>query len=160
MKKTNLLALPAIALIVFASCNAHAESESKTKPGETPVAVATPVADLATLENTHWRLIDLCGKPMPADAGVTLSFLPESQITGRAAVNRYSGGFRVVDGVLKSGPFITTRMAGPPEAMEREQAYLAAIGAAKSVAKTAAGELVVTVEGKEHPLRFAAAEQR
>lgn len=159
MKKSNLLLLPAIALITFAASDLHAESESKPTSGEAPVVAATPVADLATLENTHWRLIDLCGKAMPADAGVTLSFLPESRITGRAAVNRYSGEFRVVDGALKAGPFITTRMAGPPEAMEREQAYLAALGAAKGVAKSAAGELVITIEGKEHPLRFAAVEQ-
>lgn len=156
MKKSSLLLLPAIALIAFAAGELHADDESKPTA---PEAKATPVADLASLENTHWRLINLCGKAMAADAGVTLSFLPEGRIGGRAAVNRYSGEFRLVDGALKAGPFMTTRMAGPPEAMEREQAYLAALGAAKGVAKSAAGELVITVEGNEHPLRFAAAEE-
>jgi heat shock protein HslJ len=49
-----------------------------------------------------------------------------------------------------------TRMAGPPEAMEREAKYLAALEAAKSVARSASGELLITVADKELPLRFVA----
>jgi heat shock protein HslJ len=156
MKKTFCAMLATLALISHASSERPADAPTGSDPKPATEAKATPVADLAKLENTHWRLVDLCGQAQPAEAAITLSFLKEGRIGGRAAVNRYSGGFQIVDGQLKSGPFIMTRMAGPPEAMEREAKYLAALEAAKSVARSASGELLITVADKELPLRFVA----
>jgi len=133
-----------------------AAEESPTVTEESSAAAETPVTDLAPLVDSEWRLINLCGDAMPEGAGVSLSFSKDGAIAGRASVNRYNGAFRFEDGELIAGPFMVTRMAGPPEAMEREHAYLVAIEAAKGVAKSADGELLIHVEGKELPLRFVA----
>ena len=42
-------------------------------------------------------------------------------------MNRLTGTFALNEGELRFGPLATTRMAGPEEAMEREQAFLAAL---------------------------------
>ena len=56
---------------------------------------------------------------------VTLGF-QEGRAGGRAPVNRYFGMCREdPGGALELGPFGMTMMAGPPEAMAAETAYLA-----------------------------------
>ena len=156
MMKISILPKPAwlVLIAVFAvfSCNAPEEVEEQTIQDVMPQEVL--VTDFASLAGSEWKLADLCGEAVAEDAGMTLSFLEEGRVAGGASVNRYNGPFLLADDGVEAGPFATTRMAGPPEAMERERAYLAALAAAKSVSTIGGDQLVIAVDGRELPLRF------
>ena len=63
------------------------------------------------------------------DTRITIRFAPNGQVAGIAAVNRFSGTYSLsTEGRLSWGRFAATRMMGPPELMEKEQAYLRALG--------------------------------
>jgi heat shock protein HslJ len=67
---------------------------------------------------------------MHPDADMTLAFSPDGRVGGIAAVNSFSGRYELSpQGVLSwpSPGFASTRKAGPPELMEKETAYLAAL---------------------------------
>ena len=75
---------------------------------------------------------------------ITFEIGDGNRISGSAGVNRYSGKAET-DGKngLVVGPLITTRMGGPPEAMERESAYLEKLQAVTRW-KTDGSELTLT----------------
>lgn len=65
------------------------------------------------------------------DTRMTIRFAPNGQVAGLAAVNRFSGAYSLsAEGKLNwgKGGFTATRSKGPPELMEKEQAYLRALG--------------------------------
>jgi heat shock protein HslJ len=68
-------------------------------------------------------------------------------------VNRFNGRTRGRDGELQAGPFMSTKMAGPPELMALEGRYLKALGAATEFAATG-DTLRVKVKGEAQPLVF------
>ena len=74
---------------------------------------------------TQWDLRTSADPTLDADAFlVTLGFQDE-RAGGRAPVNRYFGMCRQdPDGRLSIGPVGMTMMAGPPQAMAAETAYL------------------------------------
>lgn len=152
MRTKYRILTPAIAILALGSCKPDIETENKTIVDVTPHEIL--VTELAPLVGKEWRLTDLCGEVMPGDARATLKFMPEDRISGRATVNRYNGPLRLVKDGIEVGPFATTRMAGSPEDMERERAYLAALEAAKSISTIGDDQLVIAVDGKELPLRF------
>jgi putative lipoprotein len=88
-----------------------------------------------TLENTDWILVELGGESVEADVPLkapTLRFDSETgMVAGNSGVNQYGGGYTLTDGVLAFGPMRSTMMAGPPEAMALEQAFLAALSGQK-----------------------------
>jgi len=57
----------------------------------------------------------------------------ENRVAGAAGVNQYNAKYttRGTDGI-KIGPVATTKKAGPPELMEQEQEFLAALSASKT----------------------------
>lgn len=85
------------------------------------------MADSA-IHGTEWTVQELGGvvtePPKPQ-----LSFGADGRLTGTTGVNRLMGQFEVRDGLLVVGDAATTRMAGPPEAMEQEQRLLELLGA-------------------------------
>jgi len=63
-------------------------------------------------------------EPIPSDVRITAEFA-DDRVAGQAGVNRYSAGVTSNgDGAFGVQAPITTKMAGPPEAMAAEQAYL------------------------------------
>ena len=74
---------------------------------------------------TQWDLRAAADPELEADAFlITLGF-QEGRAGGRAPVNRYFGMCRVgADGHLDIGPLGMTMMAGPPQAMAAESAYM------------------------------------
>jgi len=154
--------LTTIALIA-ALCACKPGESSQEPADDTGQQPATSleilVTDLSTLKESEWILIDLCGTPMPDDANISLAVLEDGRISGNAAVNRYSGPLILDEGVFHFGPFMTTRMAGPPEAMDRESAFLQALSAATSIRMSDDGQLIIAVENQEHPLRFKPVDQ-
>jgi heat shock protein HslJ len=68
------------------------------------------------------------GEGMVADAAASLDFDAEAgTVSGSAGVNRLHGPAEVHDGRVRIGPLALTRMAGDPEAMDSEAAFVAAL---------------------------------
>ena len=108
---------------------------------------------IAALAGTDWLLKDVCGQPVPATSRASLSIGKDGSLSGNAGVNRFNGRTRGRDGELQAGPFMSTKMAGPPELMTLEGRYLKALGAATAFAATG-DTLRVTVKGEAQPLEF------
>jgi heat shock protein HslJ len=91
----------------------------------------SPSPDLLPLTGTKWLLTELNGKPLAATAGLTTPTLTldaaAKRASGVSGINRYSGGYELVDAKLKFGMFMGTRMAGPPAAMAVESEFLQAM---------------------------------
>lgn len=120
------------ALIGAVAGNILQEQEAAARQKQTEEA-------LAKLAGTDWRLVRIGEKESAEGVTSSLSFKADGSVSGRAGVNRYSGAFKMENGKLKTGPFITTRMAGKPEAMKQESAFMAALSAVRAL---------VLVEGK------------
>lgn len=61
------------------------------------------------------------------DPDRSITFTPDGQVSGMAGVNRFSGTARLDGDRLTLGPLRTTRMGGPPAAMDAENAFLRAL---------------------------------
>ena len=84
-----------------------------------------------TLAYTEWTLVELDGEPVEVGAdelapNLVLD-LEEARVAGSGGVNRLTGHFVLSGDELRFGPLVTTRMAGPESAMQREDAFLAAL---------------------------------
>ena len=83
------------------------------------------------LAYTEWMLVELDGEAVEvgeAELALSLAFdLEEARVTGSGGVNRLTASFALSGDELRFGPLATTRMAGPEEAMRREQAFLDAL---------------------------------
>lgn len=113
----------------------------------------------AELEGPTWALTELAGKAFAAPAGgrgaPTLQFdAAKKSANGFSGVNRYFGGYEKDGDKLKFGALGSTRMAGPPEAMQTESAFHAML-ASVSQWQIAEGALALLSEGKV-VARFAA----
>jgi len=109
------------------------------------------VLDAQTVQRLHQRDWDLKGLTVEGrqivvdvQTRISIRFAPDGRVAGLAAVNRFSGTYSLgTDGKLnwtKPG-LAVTRMMGPPELMEKEQAYLK--GLVKTNVAILAGHLLV-----------------
>jgi heat shock protein HslJ len=84
------------------------------------------------LAYTEWTLVELAGNPVADEGGTrrpTLALdLEESRVSGSGGVNRIAGAFVLGEDELRFGPMMATRMAGPEQALQREQVFLDALG--------------------------------
>ena len=87
----------------------------------------------ATLDGTAWRLTGWSLSSLdPNDFTITAEFA-DGKISGKSAVNNYSGPFTEGPGEAFSvGELISTMMAGPEPDMRAEAAYLKLLAEAKS----------------------------
>jgi len=91
-------------------------------------------ADLNKLYHREWELqsivVDGSHDIMHVDAKMTLNFAPDGQVAGFGAVNRIAGAYKLNPdgkiGWLNIGVF-GERKKGPPELLEKERNYLAAL---------------------------------
>lgn len=96
------------------------------------------VLNAQTAHRLHQRDWDLRGLTLEGreividvDTRISLRFAPDGRVAGFAAVNRFSGTYSLsAEGRLSWGKngFAVTRIMGPPELMEKERAYLSALG--------------------------------
>jgi heat shock protein HslJ len=82
---------------------------------------------------------ELLGWPAAGIRQPELGFDPEGRLHGCAGVNRVMGSYTVSDGVLRCGQVAMTMMAGPPEAMAYEQAFVTALAGPLEIVETAEG---------------------
>jgi heat shock protein HslJ len=92
--------------------------------------------ETVTLASTEWTLVELAGEPVEIaeeEIAPTLVLdLEEGRVSGSGGVNRLAGPFTLAEDELRFGPLMTTRMAGPEDAMRREQAFFAALDRVRS----------------------------
>ncbi len=135
------------------SANGAATDGGETPPEESGREGAVVVGD-ASWVGVEWVLIGLAGDDAVDGVTTTFSVDAEGKASGRGGVNRYGGTFAVDgEGGIQAGPFASTRMAGPPEAMRQEHEFLTLLGKAVAV-EVVGGELRIECEGKAEPLRF------
>lgn len=93
-----------------------------------------PVPDVSLTE-TYWKLIEVRGQPVQVAEGMRepsiVLHAQDSRMAGSGGVNRLMGGYTVDGGSLTFSQVASTMMAGPPEAMQQEQAIVAALGAVR-----------------------------
>lgn len=112
-------------------CLAIAALGGCTGSGKDSGPAMITLANLDRLVGREWLLknvtVDSQRVIMHVDATQTLAFGADGRVTGYGGVNRFGGTYKFSpQGVLSfPGPgLITTRMAGPPEIMDKERAYL------------------------------------
>ena len=114
--------------------------------------VLPAVAAEAVLESGSWTLTELQGKAFaaPADGrgAPTLAFdAAKKSASGFSGVNRFFGGYERDGEKLKFGQLGSTFMAGPPEQMQVESAFLAML-ASVTHWKLAGETLTLLSDGK------------
>lgn len=103
--------------------------------------------------------------PDPADLP-TLRFEGDARVSGFAGVNRCSGSVAIGDvgamgeTPLRFGPIATTRMAGPPDRMALESAFLGMLGEVRAARTTTGpdGVSLLVLLGDAGPLATFVAE--
>ena len=126
-----------VSLLALTACKPAPEAEpgaAADPGGSPPAAEETPTMPdpIMTSELAGaWRLLALGDDDSPAamESPVTLEFTTEG-VGGHSGVNRYRMTVQVdsTRGTISFGTGMSTLMAGPPEAMDVERRYLAALG--------------------------------
>lgn len=99
----------------------------------TPAAPTPAAPKVLPLAGTEWQCLTIAGMPVKDPQPPTLAFGADGRASGFAGVNRYGGSWEAAAGTaLKLGPMAATRMAGPPERMDLEQRFLAALEGVES----------------------------
>lgn len=86
--------------------------------------------DSKALEGKSWRAVEIAGltKVMTAKGSAATAKFSAGQVGGSGTVNSYGATYTTGPGnTIQIGTVTTTEMAGPPEAMEQEAAYYAAL---------------------------------
>lgn len=135
-------------------------AQSDKELSETPVSAT----DTNAWVNREWVLTRFVYKGharrLP-DEAITLRFMPNFRVAGKAPVNRFFGGYQLSEpGLLKwSGPLGSTKMAGPPEATKLETEFFEALGKATRLAQ-GRQKLVFRDDKKEMTLEWSRAEEK
>jgi heat shock protein HslJ len=86
----------------------------------------------AALDGTSWRLEAWSVSATDPTAHTITAKFAEGQISGTSAVNSYGGPYKTGrSGSFSSGPFNSTAMGGPEEAMRAEGTYFALLDQVK-----------------------------
>jgi heat shock protein HslJ len=84
-----------------------------------------PAADEMSMTG-EWKLVKIGDKEVPKSVTATLNVTAEGKVSGNTGVNGYSGQLAKEKKLF--GPLISTRRAGPPEAMEVESGLTKGLG--------------------------------
>ena len=116
--------------------------------------------DVTLLEAADWQATEIAGQAALSDAeaaDVTAVFAA-GELSGSGGVNRYTATYETTaDGAITISAAAATLMAGPPAAMEQEQAYFAALEQVAGFSATAdsltltdeQGEVLVQYEARQ-----------
>ena len=124
--------------IVLAAMLLAAGCASAPPPAPTSVA-------LDLLEGTAWQAEEIEGTGVLDRAPSTLVFDAGQKVAGRAGCNRYFGSFQQAGDAITIKPAGSTRMACPPDVMDQEGKFLAALGAVKTARRE--GDRLLLLDG-------------
>jgi len=119
--RTIALAGAVLLLPLLAACGGSSADSTPASVVAGPVGGAGFVGPEWTLAAAAVDSVDLTA------FGITITFT-DTDVSGMSGVNRYAGTFTSSpEGAMDFGPLASTEMAGPDDAMQAEQAYLAAL---------------------------------
>ncbi|MBX3353526.1 MAG: META domain-containing protein [Phycisphaeraceae bacterium] len=144
MKQLLPIAVVLASLSFASGCATAPEAEA---PGAAQPAMSAP-GSMRPLVG-KWTVVSIGGRDMSTvERAPELEFTMMGGAVGFTGVNRYSTRATVgVDGALTIAPGVTTMMAGTPEAMAVEAAFLNAMNTANGVL-VGEGLLAFTRDGK------------
>ncbi|MFN8070259.1 MAG: META domain-containing protein [Mycobacterium sp.] len=97
-----------------------------------PVPSSPPPPPDVSLTDTYWKLLEVGGQPVAVAEQMREPQLvlngQDGRFAGSGGVNRLMGGYTLAGNSLTFSQVASTMMAGPPEAMQQEQAIVAALG--------------------------------
>lgn len=94
-----------------------------------------------------WIVEDIGDTGIIDRSRVTIEFLDNNRIAGRASCNRYTGSYALRGEGIEVGPVAATRMACAPALMTQEQRFLDILQAATDIRIGQQGELLLTSAG-------------
>ena len=135
----RLLLLTIVGLFVATACSDDDDASVATDPGDPGAGSVEPGPDDgASAIDGSWTLVMLVEEgdmaiPLPAGATIDLR-IDGTEVDGTAACNSFGGSAEIGDdGSFSASDLFQTEMAcDPPELMEMESRYLAALGRATS----------------------------
>ncbi len=83
--------------------------------------------DTGGLIGPTWLAVGIGGSVVTEGSQPTVTFTPEGRFQGTGGINRFNGSYRVEGEVIEFGPAMSTRMAGPGDAMRQENLFLAVL---------------------------------
>jgi putative lipoprotein len=96
------------------------------------VQTGPPPTPDVLLTDTYWKLLEVGGQPVAVAEQMREPQLvlngQDGRFAGSGGVNRLMGGYTLDGSSLTFSQVASTMMAGPPEAMQQEQAIVAALG--------------------------------
>jgi len=117
--------IPTLWLMALAGCGGMSGGDSA------PALITS--SNVNRLYGKEWELktltVDNARVIMHVDAQMTLAFAPDGTAAGFASVNQFGGPYKFAENGMLGWPrgLASTRKAGPPELMDKERAYLAAL---------------------------------
>lgn len=101
------------------------------------------------LRGAVWVVEDLAGAGIIDRSRITIEFLEDNRMAGRASCNRYTGSYQLRGEGIAVGPVASTRMACAPALMNQEDRFLSLLDQVSSVRIGKHGELLLsTADGK------------
>ncbi len=95
------------------------------------LSLALP-ATAAELAGSEWRPTEIADAPLPDDSGAFVRFEGDGRLAGHSGCNGFFGSYRLDGDRIEIGPLAATKMACEPAVMERETAFMTALGSARS----------------------------
>ena len=92
---------------------------------------------------------DLAGTGIIDRSRITIEFLEDNRLAGRASCNRYTGTYQLRGDGVAIGPLASTRMACAPALMNQEDRFLRLLGEVTSVRIGQQGELLLSTPDGE-----------
>lgn len=134
--------------LAVALCPAVALACGPTPPafdGDPATGVSVSVGRIT---DRTWEPVTISGVAVPEGAGLSLTVSFEGQVEGTTGCNRFTGTADLDAGWMQFGPLAVTEMAcAEPERMEREAAWLKALGDARGFVVSPEGLWLMREDG-------------
>ena len=135
-----LLSLASVGLV--SGCGGSGEEQD-------PKALMANPWQVTKYVDVNGRLVPPLATEKPGAVGLTIEFTTPTKLAGNSGINKYGGSYAAKkDGSIEIGPLASTMMAGTPEMMGQEDAFLSALERAASYQLENGGLTLADDEGK------------
>ncbi len=120
--------------------------------GPAPVFDGDPATGVSVsvgrITDVIWVPLEIDGVPVPEGAGLMIQIGFDGKVEGRTGCNRFAGPAEMDAGELVLGPLAATEMACvEPEKMEREAAWMKALGETRGFVAAPEGLWLTRADG-------------